>query len=213
MKILVTTAHPNLSEHDEPAGALGRLVQPRHYGRIADTAREGWTWAADNDCFQGLDREAYAHLLDVVAGLPGCRFVSVPDVVGDARATHVLFDEWHSEIAGRGLPAALVAQDGIENERIPWEAIDALFIGGSDDFKLGPVAADVAREAKRRDKWVHWGRVNSKKRIRYIADTGAADSFDGSSWAKYRKAVVQKTTGLRKLDQGIGWCRELGSAS
>lgn len=205
-RILVTTNHDALYEHEAPGGQLGRLVQPRHYPRVIDTAREGWTWAADNDCFQGLDERAYRRMLDALVGLPGCRFVTVPDVVADAAATTVLFGEWHGELAMRGLPAALVAQDGIEHERVPWEAIDALFIGGSDDFKLGPVAADYAREASRRGKWVHWGRVNTRRRIDYIASTGACDSFDGSSWAKFRKAVVDKA-GTRKLDKGIAWAR------
>jgi DNA invertase Pin-like site-specific DNA recombinase len=217
--MLVTTAHPSLYEHPGPSGEsvhpmLGRLVQPRHTSSVADTAAAGIPWAADNDCFQGLDAAAFTRMIDRLAGHPGCLFVTVPDVVADAAATARQFERWAPELERRGLPVALVLQDGIDSPELAawldrtWDRLAAVFIGGSDDFKLGPVAAELAREAKRRGKWVHWGRVNTRKRIDYIADTGAADSFDGSSWAIFRKAIVSKRTGERKLDQGLRWCME-----
>lgn len=213
--LLTTTAHPTLYEHPGPDGELlhpmlGRLLQPRHTSSCEATAGAGIPWAADNDCFQGLDADAYRAMLARLRDLPGrCLFVTVPDVVGDAAATLALFEEWWVEVADTGLPLALVAQNGIEDTEVPWDRIDALFIGGDDGFKLGPVAAAYAREARARGKWVHWGRVNSRKRIRYIAETGAADSFDGSSWAIYRMCVVNKGTGERKLDQGLRWAMEI----
>ncbi len=41
-----------------------------------------------------------------------------------------------------------------------WHRLDALFVGGSTYFKLGPTAAGLVREAKRRGLWTHMGRVN-----------------------------------------------------
>ena len=144
-------------------------------------------------------------MLDRIAGVPGCLFVTVPDVVGDAQATAELFDTWAPELERRGLPVALVLQDGVEDLAWldgVWDRLAAVFVGGTDDFKLGPAAAELAREAKRRGLWVHWGRVNTKRRIAHISETGAADSFDGSSWAIFRKAIANKRTGERKLEQG-----------
>lgn len=204
VRMLVTTAHPSMHEHTLDGRIhpnLGRLIQPRHTSSIELTAAAGITWAADNDCFQGLDEPAFVRMIDRLVGLEGCRFVTVPDVVGDAEATLESFDHWIGELDRRGLPAALVLQDGLEagDPRIPWDRIAAVFVGGTDDFKDGPVAAAIALEAKARGKWVHWGRVNTRRRFDLIVATGAVDSFDGSKWARFRKTY---------LDDGLSWCRE-----
>jgi hypothetical protein len=220
--MLVTTAHPSLSEHPGPNGetvhpALGRLIQPRHTSSIEATAAAGIPWAADNDCFQGLDADAFTRMIGRLEGLDGCLFVTVPDVVGDAKATAAQFDRWAPELEARGLPVALVLQDGIDELgdwlEATWPRLAAVFVGGTDDFKLGPIAARLAAEAKDRGLWVHWGRVNTRRRMDHIAATGAADSFDGSSWAIFRKAVANKRTGERKLEQGLRWCAELAAAA
>lgn len=201
--ILVTTGHPTLHQHPGDAGEpvhprLGRLLQPRHLSSAGLTAAAGIPWAADNDCFQGLDAPRYIAMLDKLKSLPGCLFVTIADVVGDAVATAHAFEKWAPACERRGLPVALVAQDGLEDlpawlERT-WHRLDALFIGGSTEWKEGPVAAELAREAKRRGKWVHWGRVNTRRRFDLITATGAADSFDGSKWARWRKTYLP--TGL-----------------
>ncbi len=149
-----------MREHDHPN--LGRLVTPRHYCSLHE--HRGWPWAADNDCFQGLDPAAYIRMLDALVGAPGeCLFVTVPDVVADAMATAKLFEVWWRALARRGLPAALVAQDSLEHlDRwlsTAWPRIDALFLGGSTDWKLGPTAEALVAAARNRGKWVHMGRV------------------------------------------------------
>lgn len=204
--ILVTTGHPTLHQHPGPNGEavhprLGRLLQPRHVSSVELTAAAGIPWAADNDCFQGLDERAYRRMLDRLEGLPGCLFVTVPDTVGDAAATLDSFDVWAPELEARGFPLGLVAQDGMTladlDERAP--RLAALFIGGSTEWKEGPEAAELARAAKRAGLWVHWGRVNTRRRFDLIVATGAADSFDGSKWARFRKTYLPD--GLLWLDE------------
>lgn len=204
--ILVTTGHPTLHQHPGAAGEavhprLGRLLQPRHLSSVELTAEAGIPWAADNDCFQGLDAPAFVKMIDRLAGLPGCLFVTVPDVVGDARATLASFDEWAPELERRGLPLGLVAQDGLTLDELRDRAprLAALFIGGSTEWKEGDEAAELAREAKRLGLWVHWGRVNTRRRFDLIVATGAADSFDGSKWARWRKTYLP--TALAWLDE------------
>lgn len=198
---LVTTAHPTLHQHPGPAGELvhpnlGRLVQPRHTSSVEATAAAGIPWAADNDCFQGLDAPAFYAMCDRLVGLPGCLFVTVPDIVGDARATARQFEKWAPALERRGLPVALVLQDGLESPAMrpwleaTWHRLDAVFVGGSTEFKLGPAAAELALEARDRGLWVHWGRVNTERRIRIIASTSAADSFDGTKWSRFRKTYL-----------------------
>jgi hypothetical protein len=163
----------------------------------ADTRK----WAADNDCFQGLDERAYRRMLDRLEGIAGCLFVTVPDVVGDAATTLAQFDAWRPELQRRGFPLGLVAQDGmtIADLEARLDDVAALFIGGSTEWKEGPEAAELAVAAKRAGKWVHWGRVNTRRRFDLIVATGAADSFDGSKWARFRKTY---------LPGGLEWCDE-----
>lgn len=195
--ILVTTAHPTLHQHPGPNGEavhpfLGRLLQPRHLSSVELTAAAGIPWAADNDCFQGLNEPAYRRMLDRLEGLEGCLFVTVPDVVGDAVTTLEQFDAWAPELEQRGFPLGLVAQDGMSLEDLAERAprLAALFIGGSTDWKEGPEAAELAIAAKAAGLWVHWGRVNTRRRFDLIVATGAADSFDGSKWARFRKTYL-----------------------
>jgi hypothetical protein len=139
-------------------------------------------------------------MLDRIEGLPGCLFVTVPDVVGDASATLELFVKWAPELERRGLPLALVAQDGLEFLRwaIEWDRIDCLFMGGTTEWKESPAARELADEARARGVWVHWGRVNTRRRFDLVvAEHG--DSFDGSKFARFRKTY---------LDGGLEWARE-----
>lgn len=183
--LLATQAEPQMFAYQHPN--LGRLVQPRHYGAIERTAERGCPWAADNDCFQGLDEDAFVAMLDRIAGLPFCLFVVCPDVVGEQGLTDLLFEEWAPQVLMRRLPVAYVVQeDGIEYEPrgVPWGVISALFIGcANDGEKLGDRIRRLVREAKARGKWVHMGRVNSAKRIAYAREIGC-DSIDGTSWVR-----------------------------
>ena len=182
----MTTGHPDMHRYAHPN--LGRLVQPRHYSSIEQTAREGFPWAADNDAFGNFDEIAFVKMLDRIAGLPGCLFVCAPDVVADAAATAERFEHWEPIIHAHGLPVALVAQNG--QTEPPWDRFEALFIGGDDQFKLGPEGARWVREAQQRGKWTHVGRVNSLRRIAYAQSLGA-DSVDGSMWARFKATYLR----------------------
>ena len=106
-------------------------------------------------------------------------FVVAPDVVGDARATFERSTPFLPIIRDLSFPAAYVAQDGQEDFEPPWDDFDVLFIGGTTDWKLGPHATRLIRQAKARDKWVHAGRVNSRRRFAHFELLGA-DSCDGT---------------------------------
>jgi hypothetical protein len=181
VKLLVTTGHPDMERYAHPN--LGRLVQPRHYSSIERTAYAGIPWAADNDGFNRVDEDAFRVMLGRLRGLPGCLFVTAPDVYCDAPATLANFVRWRSELDG--FPVALVAQNGMRPTDVPWDEIDALFVGGDNAFKLGPDGERLARVARERGKWLHIGRVNGMRRLRYCA-TLRANSVDGSSWARWK---------------------------
>lgn len=189
MILFVTRGLPQLVRTNSPH--LGRLHQPRSVSRVDATIALGIPWAADNDCYQGLDPAAFVRMLTKLAHRPGCRFVSVPDVVGDAEATAASFKAWAPVIRWFGLPVALVAQDGLEDLRVPWGKIDALFLGGSTEWKLGPASRQLAKEALHRGKWVHMGRVNTAKRIDVALEWGC-HSIDGTGFSMYYDTYVPK---------------------
>lgn len=194
MLLLVHKAHETLTKYRFPH--VGRLASPRHYHRIGDTVRAGYVWAADNDAFNGFDPDAYRKMLKTLNGIPGCLFVTIPDVVGDHEATWLNYLEWMGEVEQ---PRAYVLQDGAEH--VPWNGIAALFVGGSTEYKLSREAEEWVREAKDRGKWVHMGRVNSWRRLK-LAKAWGVDSIDGTQlsmftdtyleqWVDYAKAPVQ----------------------
>jgi hypothetical protein len=140
-------------------------------------------FAIDNGAFAGFDRRRFENLLAIhQPRLPLCRFVAVPDVPYDARRTLEVFDHWHQDLCH--WPLAFVAQDGQELLPIPWAKIQALFIGGSSNWKLSPHAIACIRAAKAIGKWVHVGRVNTPGRYEAFRDLGA-DSCDGTGIARY----------------------------
>lgn len=164
---------------------VGVLLEPR--GANFESVRDRMLprrWAADNAAYTEFDEPAFIAMLDRCAGIPGCLFVAAPDVVADAAATLAAWPRWRDEIASRGLPPALVAQDGLRPEDVPWGEMGALFIGGSTAFKLGPLVAVLAGEARARGLWVHMGRVNTRRRIRHAHAIGC-DSFDGSGFSRW----------------------------
>lgn len=140
-------------------------------------------FAIDNGAFSGFNRAAFERLLDKHKDRKHlCRFVTLPDVVGSARRTLEVFARWYPKLDG--WKKALVAQDGIENLPIPWDQIDAIFIGGSTEWKMSKHAADVIRTAKMLDKWAHAGRVNTPGRFEHFEQLGT-DSTDGTGLSRY----------------------------
>lgn len=111
-----------------------------------------------------------------------CRFVAVPDVVGCARRTIECFDYWQPKLSE--WPVAFVAQDGQENFAIPWHRLDAIFIGGTTDWKMSKHASAIVKASRIMGKWCHVGRVNTPGRLEYFEQLGA-DSCDGTGLAQY----------------------------
>lgn len=138
-------------------------------------------WAADNGCFsqgQAFSADRFTRWLDHQPRA-NCLFVVAPDVPFDAEATLASFWDWSTKIRALGFPVALAAQNGLEDRGVPWVLLDAIFIGGDTEWKLGHAAARIGWQAKAEGKWLHMGRVNSKKRLaRALAMH--CDSADGT---------------------------------
>lgn len=182
MMILVHSSPTTLASYK--CDNLGVLASPRRL--YSEELLKGWTWAADNDAYSKWDEAKYRYLIRTCRGRNGLLFVTAPDVVGDSKATMQRFAEWRDELGD--LPVALVAQDGLNDP--PWDEFQALFIGGTTEWKLGPAAARLAREARERDKWLHMGRVNTYRRLRY-AQTLGCNSIDGTQFSWFRDKWLQ----------------------
>lgn len=160
------------------SGDLGMMCTPGE-GKPPNDAQ---VWAADNGCFgKGYpgDVEYLGWLAKHQGHADRCLFATAPDVVGNAKATLARSKPFFPVIRALGYRVALVAQDGLQHLMIPWDAFDVLFIGGSTEFKLSEDAARLVGEAKQRGKFVHMGRVNSLKRLKYAQAIGC-DSTDGT---------------------------------
>lgn len=158
---------------------FGQLRTPLTGYRIS-----GKQYGLDNGCFKRFNAKMWRRLLREAKSQELYKqpvFACSPDIVGDAEATLFLFKMYYHEI--KPLPVCLVLQDGIQNFNIDWHLIDAVFVGGSDNFKESPYAIAICQMAKLLGKWVHVGRVNTVSRVRVWRDI--ADSIDGSGISKY----------------------------
>jgi len=184
---------------------VGDFISPRCHRCVGTTV----TWAVDNDCFSGFNEQRYVSMLRRMAdrlqargwaGVP--EFVTMPDAVGDHAETVRLWGIWHRHLATANFNRAFVLQDGSESEGwhgIPWDYIEALFIGGSTAFKLGTFAREMTDCARHMGKAVHMGRVNSVMRLNYARDIGCT-SCDGSAMARWSsKTLIPMLSSLRQL--------------
>jgi len=106
------------------AGLLGQIATPGSGHRVLP----GVDWCADNAAFPGED--TYLAWLSARAAHAGrCAFSTAPDVPFDAAATLARSLPMLDRIRAAGFPVAVVAQDGLEDLAVPWDDIDALFIG------------------------------------------------------------------------------------
>jgi hypothetical protein len=192
---MLTKSLPEIIRFDSPY--LGRMVQPRHLGSIDRTVAAGIPWCADNDAFQGFKVGPYLKMLGTLAGTPDCKFVTAPDVVADWASTLVLWEIYRPVIHDCDLPAAIVLQDGCDH--IPTDA-DAVFIGGSTEWKLSPESEALAREAKERGLWLHMGRVNSIRRLRRAQDWGC-DSVDGTKYVMFSDTWIPEAIAVLAHEQ------------
>lgn len=169
--------------------SVGYFIEPRRWGAAASLELIPGRWAMDNGSFSGFDAGAFVRMLYRFHGRPGCLFVCAPDVVGDHASTRDLWPFWSRLIRGVGHTPAFVAQDGIRPGDVPWSELGALFVGGSTEFKEGPTARTLCGLARARGLWVHWGRVNGRRRYELALKAGA-QSIDGSGFSRFPDITI-----------------------
>ncbi|MFF1544120.1 hypothetical protein [Streptomyces sp. NPDC058291] len=162
------------------AGLIGCMTTPAQGNRIPDGAmyacdngKFGKGWPGADAWYDWLERTVDRY------GPDRCLWAVAPDVPFDAAGTLAESMPWLARIRELGVAAAFAAQDGCDQLGVPWDDFDVLFLAGSTEWKTGPIAERLSREAKARGKGVHMGRVNSRHRLR-IAEWFGCDSADGT---------------------------------
>lgn len=191
MRLMVSGSMASVARMTTYREHLGVLLTPKNRNSVKAVLATGLPWAIDNGAYSGFNAHAFVRLCLKAEGRPRLLWVACPDVVGDAARTLVDFCRWQPALRLLNLPVALVGQDGLEDLHVPWDLFTCLFLGGSTEWKLSHAAWDLAREAKRRGKLVHMGRVNSLRRMR-IAQVFGCDSIDGSSASMFGDKYIHK---------------------
>lgn len=201
---------------------LGMIATPAQGNKVED----GFVSIVDNSLFADEypgDGPFLDMLRTKVRGRGRCLFVVAPDVPGKAVATLERSAPMFGPIRKEGFNVALAAQNGLESRMVPWDDFEVLFLGGGPEcvpcgythplrdrsrlcphcgyrlteWKVGRQAVLLTAEARRRDKTVHMGRVNSFERLKKAHDMGCA-SADGTY------LVFGPDINLPKL---LGWLR------
>ena len=171
---------------------LGKYLTPRancNKKYLDLTLKQGCLFGADNDCFNSFDKVKYERMIEILPRTDKLKYVTIPDSVGNFEETIRLFDEWQPLLKNEKLPLGFVLQDGMPINEIPFDKFSSLFIGGSTEYKLSEETANIVRIAKEKDKWIHMGRVNSYKRIRYANSIGC-DSVDGTKYSMFANTYI-----------------------
>ena len=113
-------------------------------------------------------------------------FITVPDVVGDAKKTKKEWGYWtrpQSWLHSYEIPLAFVMQDGMTLDDIPPNA-DWVFVGGSQKWKRSNIYK-ICNGGKRYKNYpkVHIGGINSARRL-WICHKAGAKSVDGTGWCR-----------------------------
>lgn len=157
------------------AGRLGMIDTPKQGNALVPGVRV----IGDNGCFS--DKWDEREWLDWLEAHPPMEWAVAPDVVDlSGRETHdETVDRWRRYaplIRRMGHTPAFVCQPGATWQTIPDDA-EILFIGGTTGWKLGGMVEHIVDCHS--DRWVHMGRVNSFRRLKYANDIGC-DSVDGT---------------------------------
>ena len=193
---------------------VGQLLMPRTW-HMKEMDKHDIVWAGDNDCYtNNFHPTKFLRWLELAKAYQDrCLFINPPDVVGDAVGTMKLFKDWVPRIKALGYPVSLVLQDGIENMVIPWGDIDAVFVGGTTEWKMSQTVIELLLRVGEKKKHRHIGRVNSVSRIMHFWDF--AESFDGTDYVyrpescakdyipKMRARQLQQVFDLDTVEQSV----------
>lgn len=155
---------------------------------------EGMPYALDNGAWtafqqgQPFDEGAFSRAVDLLG--EKADWIVVPDIVAGGMASLEFSLRWLDRLKGCPTRLLLAVQNGMEPNDVRELLSPAvgLFVGGDTEWKLATVN-QWGQLARRRNCYLHVGRVNSAKRIALCAAAGA-HSVDGTSASRFEKTLA-----------------------
>lgn len=183
MKFLIDGSGARIKVRRQQADELiaGQLLTPlTRYKRCEDV------FGIDNGGFTGAKIPGFTKLIEKNYEFrANCLFAAVPDKVADHKQTLSMWNDYQH--LADGYKKAFVVQDGYDGH--PANA-DALFIGGSTEYKDSFECEQVVKEALSKNMHVHIGRVNTFDRFYHFHRLGA-HTCDGSGISMYDHMLVK----------------------
>ncbi|WP_326430330.1 hypothetical protein VQ574_21645 (plasmid) [Stutzerimonas frequens] len=155
---------------------------------------EGMPYALDNGAWtsfqQGtpFDELAFGRAVELLG--ESADWIVLPDIVAGGMASLEFSLRWLERLKGIPTRLLLAVQNGMEPDDVRELLTPAvgLFVGGDTQWKLATVNT-WGQLARRRNCYLHVGRVNSAKRIALCAAAGA-NSVDGTSASRFEKTLA-----------------------
>jgi hypothetical protein len=165
---------------------------------------EGMPYALDNGAWtafqqgRSFDEDAFMRAVDKVG--EHADWIVLPDIVQGGLASLDYSLLWLERLRGLEKRLLIAVQDGMEIDDVRdyLSPTVGIFVGGSTEWKerTAGVWGSVAR---RRNCYLHVGRVNSVRRIRLCAAAGA-DSIDGTSASRFALTLPPLDAASRQDD-------------
>lgn len=165
---------------------------------------EGFKIALDNGAWtafqQGTSFDDVAFMRAVDKLGEQADWIVLPDIVAGGLRSLELSLTWLERLRGLPTPLLIAVQNGmqVDDVRELLSPSVGIFIGGDTDWKEKTAIA-WGQLARRRNCYLHVGRVNSARRIGICAAAGAS-SYDGSSASRFAKTVSPLDKATRQPD-------------
>lgn len=165
---------------------------------------KGRSYALDNGAWSAFQQrtsfDASAFMAAVEKVGENADWIVLPDIVLGGKASLELSLSWLEKLKGLPTRVLIAVQNGMEVDDVrPYlNPMVGLFVGGDTAWKeqATPLWGSLAR---RRNCYLHVGRVNTQRRISICAAAGA-DSFDGTSVSRYAVTMRPLDAARRQND-------------
>lgn len=187
------------------AAGWGLILSPVHRFSRSKSWDE-WEYGLDNGAWTAFQKkeewseEPFVRLVEQYA--PCARFVVAPDIVAGGMDSLRRSEAWLPRLDAARIVLVPV-QDGMEPRDVRSMLSNrvGIFMGGSTEWKWQRLA-DFAQLAREIGCYLHVGRVNTVRRIRYCTAVGA-HSFDGTSATMYAVTLPKLDAARRQMALGL----------
>lgn len=185
---------------DAMRGAGWRLIVSATGALRAEGLKYGldngaWTAFQQNAPF---DEKAFMRAVDKMG--ENADWIVLPDIVAGGMRSLDYSLAWLDRLRGLPTPLLIAVQNGMNEDDVRGFLSPSvgIFVGGDTEWKEATAVA-WGSLARKRNCYLHVGRVNSARRIAICAAAGAS-SFDGSSASRFAKTLPPLDKATRQPD-------------